>query len=115
MLIIIVVRSVNEIGPIDFQLVSYSLLPSATGATGNIRVNGKPMSTISEKFRRLSCYIHQDDLLRPQLLVGEIMLMAAHLKLGFKVSKEHKLNTVSDVEFNNKGGHSLVSTMIVTD
>ncbi|TDG45126.1 hypothetical protein AWZ03_008464 [Drosophila navojoa] len=69
----------------------------ATGATGNIRVNGKSMSTISEKFRRLSCYIHQDDLLRPQLLVGEIMLMAAHLKLGFKVSKEHKLNTIKHI------------------
>ncbi|EDW11673.2 uncharacterized protein Dmoj_GI17271 [Drosophila mojavensis] len=69
----------------------------ATGATGNIRVNGKSMSTISDKFRRLSCYIHQDDLLRPQLLVGEIMMMAAHLKLGFKVSKEHKLNTIKHI------------------
>lgn len=69
----------------------------ASGVTGSIRVNGKPMATSSDRFRRLSCYIHQDDLLRPQLMVGEIMLMAAHLKLGFKVTKTYKLNLIKHI------------------
>ncbi|EDW64393.1 ATP-binding cassette sub-family G member 1 [Drosophila virilis] len=69
----------------------------ATGVTGNIRVNGKPMATTSDRFRQLSCYIHQDDLLRPQLMVGEIMLLAAHLKLGFGVTKAHKLNLIKHI------------------
>ncbi|KAM8715688.1 hypothetical protein ACLKA7_002695 [Drosophila subpalustris] len=69
----------------------------ASGVTGSIRVNGKPMATSSERFRRLSCYIHQDDLLRPQLMVGEIMLMAAHLKLGFKVTTAHKLTLIKHI------------------
>ncbi|SPP79357.1 ATP-binding cassette sub-family G member 4 [Drosophila guanche] len=69
----------------------------ATGVSGNIRVNGKPMAPSSERFRQLLCYIHQDDLLRPQLMVGEIMLLAAHLKLGFKVSKAYKLDLIKHI------------------
>ncbi|EDW85318.2 LOW QUALITY PROTEIN: uncharacterized protein Dwil_GK18351 [Drosophila willistoni] len=69
----------------------------ATGVSGSIRVNGKPMSPKSEKFRQMVCYIHQDDLLRPQLMVGEVMLLAAHLKLGFKVSKTHKMNLIKHI------------------
>ncbi|XP_065356936.1 ATP-binding cassette sub-family G member 1 [Calliphora vicina] len=70
---------------------------SSTGVTGTIRVNGKVVSTNSQKYRELSCYIHQDDLLRPQLTVGEIMMLAAHLKLGFKISKQSKLNLVKHI------------------
>ncbi|ALC37987.1 CG17646 [Drosophila busckii] len=69
----------------------------ATGVTGSIRINGKIMAPSSERFRRLSCYIHQDDLLRPQLMVGEVMLLAAHFKLGFKVTKAHKLNLIKHI------------------
>ncbi|KAH8404774.1 hypothetical protein KR222_001227 [Zaprionus bogoriensis] len=68
-----------------------------TGVSGRICVNGKPMATSSERFRQLSCYIHQDDLHRPQLTVGEIMILAAHLKLGFKVSKDHKLSLIKHI------------------
>ncbi|EDV94194.1 ATP-binding cassette sub-family G member 1 [Drosophila grimshawi] len=68
-----------------------------TGVTGNIRVNGNPMATSSDRFRQLSCYIHQDDLLRPQLMVSEIMLMAAHLKLGFDMKKADKLALIKHI------------------
>ncbi|KAH8282603.1 hypothetical protein KR054_008638 [Drosophila jambulina] len=69
----------------------------ATGVSGNIRVNGKPMDPSSERFRQMLCYIHQDDLLRPQLKVGEIMLLAAHLKLGFKVTKAYKMDLIKHI------------------
>nr|XP_016943648.1 ATP-binding cassette sub-family G member 1 [Drosophila suzukii]XP_016943656.1 ATP-binding cassette sub-family G member 1 [Drosophila suzukii]XP_036668677.1 ATP-binding cassette sub-family G member 1 [Drosophila suzukii] len=69
----------------------------STGVSGNIRVNGKPMAPSSERFRQMLCYIHQDDLLRPQLMVGEIMLLAAHLKLGFKVTKAYKLDLIKHI------------------
>ncbi|CAD7079303.1 unnamed protein product [Hermetia illucens] len=66
-----------------------------TGITGTVQVNGKIVNTSSEQFRRLSCYIHQNDLLRPTLTVFETMMLAAHLKLGFKVSREYKVNKVN--------------------
>ncbi|KAH8381029.1 hypothetical protein KR200_008888 [Drosophila serrata] len=69
----------------------------STGVSGNIRVNGKPMDPSSERFRQMLCYIHQDDLLRPQLKVGEIMLLAAHLKLGFKVTKGYKMDLIKHI------------------
>lgn len=77
-----------------FSLYLIPFFCSATGVSGDIKVNGKEMSPSSERFRQLLCYIHQDDLLRPQLMVGEIMLMAAHLKLGFKVTKAYKIDLV---------------------
>ncbi|XP_004530368.1 ATP-binding cassette sub-family G member 4 [Ceratitis capitata] len=69
----------------------------ATGVTGTIRVNGEPISTNSPSFRELSCYIHQDDLLRPLMSVGETMMLAAHLKLGFNTSKEYKQNLIKHI------------------
>ncbi|XP_054741593.1 ATP-binding cassette subfamily G member 4 isoform X1 [Anastrepha obliqua] len=69
----------------------------ATGVSGSIRVNGEAISTNSSSFRELSCYIHQDDLLRPQMTVGETMMLAAHLKLGFGVSKEYKQNLIKHI------------------
>ncbi|XP_067625363.1 ABC transporter G family member 18 [Eurosta solidaginis] len=69
----------------------------ATGVTGTIRVNGEKISTNSSTFRELSCYIHQDDLLRPQMTVGETMMLAAHLKLGFSSSKEYKQTLIKHI------------------
>nr|XP_014086513.2 ABC transporter G family member 6 [Bactrocera oleae] len=69
----------------------------ATGVTGTICVNGDPISTNSSSFRELSCYIHQDDLLRPLMTIGETMMLAAHLKLGFSTSKEYKQNLIKHI------------------
>lgn len=65
--------------------------------TGTVRVNGTDVATTSQKFRELSCYIHQDDLLRPQLTVGETMMLATHLKLGFKITTSEKLKLVKHI------------------
>lgn len=62
-----------------------------------MRVNGNVISTSSQKFLELSCYIHQDDLLRPQLTVGETMMLAAHLKLGFKMPSNQKMDLVKSI------------------
>lgn len=67
---------------------------SETGVSGKITVNGKNRSSNSENFRNASAYIHQDDALRPYLTVREAMTVAAHLKLGFKVTKEYKQKLV---------------------
>lgn len=73
------------------------LIHRATGVTGVVRVNEKQTSTTTESYRKLSCYIHQEDLVRPMLSVGETMMITAHLKLGFRVTQEYKLNIVKKV------------------
>ncbi|XP_031638739.1 ATP-binding cassette sub-family G member 4 [Contarinia nasturtii] len=68
-----------------------------TGVSGKITVNGKNRSSNSENFRNASAYIHQDDALRPYLTVREAMIVAAHLKLGFSVTKEYKLQLIHSI------------------
>uniref|UniRef100_A0A1L8E493 Putative pleiotropic drug resistance pdr1-15 abc superfamily protein n=1 Tax=Nyssomyia neivai TaxID=330878 RepID=A0A1L8E493_9DIPT len=67
------------------------------GVTGTVKVNGKNRSANSQKFREMSAYIHQDDALRPWLKVSEAMIVAAHLKLGYSVSHEYKINLVRQI------------------
>lgn len=50
-------------------------------------VNGQDRNDTNLKhYLRVSCYIQQDDELRPLLTVEEAMTMASNLKLGYSIS-----------------------------
>lgn len=62
---------------------------------GTVQVNGRDRSKEPrEWFPRLSCYIMQDDALRPALTVREAMTLVAHLRLGYCTSHKQKRKQV---------------------
>ncbi|XP_061392278.1 ATP-binding cassette sub-family G member 4-like [Musca vetustissima] len=66
-----------------------------TGVDGSILLNGRRRDLTA--FRRMSCYITQDDRLQPLLTVNENMHIAADLKLGPNVSYEEKESRIEDI------------------
>lgn len=48
-----------------------------------------------DEFKRLSCYIQQDDYIRMELTVGEAMTYTADLKLGNSFTRKKKKEQVS--------------------
>lgn len=65
------------------------------GSSGRVMLNGHDRKEVSmEHFLRVSCYIQQDDEVRPLLTVKEALMMAAHLKLGFSVTYKEKKQQV---------------------
>lgn len=66
------------------------------GVDGTVTVNGKDRSKDRRnELSTLSCYIMQDNALRPALTVKEAMTLAAHLKLGYSTSHGQKQRQVS--------------------
>ncbi|XP_017879116.1 ATP-binding cassette sub-family G member 1-like [Ceratina calcarata] len=61
---------------------------------GHISVNGRPRDV--EYFKKMSCYIMQEDLLQPWLTVYEAMHFAVDLKLGH-ISRTAKLTVIEEI------------------
>lgn len=69
-----------------------------TEVSGSIDINGQPR--VMKKFKKMSCYIMQDDLAQPRLTVIEAMSFAADLKLGRKKSQSEKRIAVSNLSYH---------------
>ena len=78
-----------------------------SNVTGDILINGKPRNL--RKFRKMSCYIMQDDCLSPHLTVAEAMRVAADLKLGESTSEAAKQSVIREI-LDNLGLSECVNT-----
>lgn len=65
------------------------------GATGLISINGQPRDL--RDFKKMSCYIMQDNIVQPKLTALEAMNFAIDLKLGSKVSREIKDAAIGEI------------------
>lgn len=66
-----------------------------TDVGGSISINGQLRDM--HEFKKMSCYIMQDDLIQPNLTVFEAMSFAADLKLGRRKSKSQKHIAIDEI------------------
>lgn len=64
-----------------------------TGVNGSVYINGRIRNM--NEFRKMTCYITQDDRLQPLLTVFENMRISADLKLGTHIKRHEKDARVS--------------------
>ncbi|GBP69628.1 ATP-binding cassette sub-family G member 4 [Eumeta japonica] len=69
-----------------------------TGVGGAVYINGR--GRVMKTFKKMSCYIQQDDRLQGLLTVGENMQLAADLKLSTRLDKYEKGGIIEDVLTN---------------
>lgn len=68
------------------------------GVEGSVKVNGRNIIKDNHnEFSRFSCYIMQEDALRPALTVKEAMTFVAHLRLGYSTSHRQKQKQIFDL------------------
>lgn len=68
------------------------------GVSGTILTNNHARNCAL--FNKLSSYIMQEDLLRPNLTVFESMLIASRLKVGEEINEEDKVQSVGRLVFD---------------
>ncbi|XP_070149809.1 ATP-binding cassette sub-family G member 1 isoform X1 [Polyergus mexicanus] len=66
-----------------------------TDIIGSININGQPRNM--QEFKKMSCYIMQEDLVQPKLTVIEAMSFAADLKLGRNKSQSEKRIAINEI------------------
>ncbi|KAM3964315.1 LOW QUALITY PROTEIN: ATP-binding cassette subfamily G member 4-like [Aphomia sociella] len=78
-----------------------------SGVGGAVFINGR--GRIMKHFKKMSCYIQQDDRLQGLLTVGENMVLAANLKLPTSLDKYDKGEVIEDI-LTNLGLYEHINT-----
>lgn len=73
------------------------IFSSYKGVSGTLKINSQVRD--EKMFRKLSCYIMQEDKIQPMLTLNEVMMFAAELKLSNNTLKKEKQMIVS-IEIN---------------
>lgn len=74
---------------------------SYKGVSGTLKINGQVRD--EKMFRKLSCYIMQEDKIQPMLTLNEVMMFAAELKLSNNtLTKEKQMIVSTKINESNK-------------